>query len=311
MIDFYLRNLFKLLILIFVISSIKANERDEKLIIDELVKYFQSVDTDEDHQLTVDELARWIRKIHNIIIDDNVDTQWANVEKEITEEHTWTDYELSKKETVTWEVYKKRIFEDHLEEQRHLGIKKTDDEIKNEFENIVERFEKRWKLADEDGTGYLVKEEFKFYLHPEESNNETILAGAVEDLKNDLDKNSDSNVSFEEYLQHIKSMSSDEEKRETEFIEVNKENFELNLDKNKNGILDLDEIKDWVKPDYDKYKLEAANLLEQTDYNRDNELQLEELIEGFDRFYNLLPPKFYESLNERNGRSESIKHDEF
>lgn len=92
---------------------------------------------------------------------------------------------------------------------------------------------------------------------------------------------------------------------------MNKDNFQLNLDKNKNGVLDLDEIRAWMVPDYDKYKMEAASLMEQTDLNRDNELQLEELIDSYDKFYNLLPPKFYETLNERPVKSRHVKHDEF
>lgn len=66
-------------------------------------------------------------------------------------------------------------------------------------------------------------------------------------------------------------------------------------------------------PDYEKYKLEASHLMEQTDLNRDNELQLEELIEGFDKFYNLLPPKFYSTLDSRNNpdQQKTPEHDEF
>lgn len=219
MINFYLKSLLKLVILVTLISITRCENEDEILIKEELVKYFQSIDSDEDRQLTVDELARWIRKIHNMIIDENVDAQWVNVDKEITEEHTWTDYEMTKRETVTWESYKRRIYEDHLEDQKRNSGRPAE-EIEKEFDTIVSRFEKRWHLADDDGTGYLVRDEFKYYLHPEESTNETILAGAVEDLKYDLDKDQDGTVSFEEYFEHIKSISSEEEKREPEFEEV-------------------------------------------------------------------------------------------
>ena len=100
--------------------------------------------------------------------------------------------------------------------------------MEDEFNQIVARFERRWRLADEDGTGYLTKDEFKYYLHPEESKNETILAAAVEDLKDDLDKNKDGSVSFEEYFEHIKGVSSEEEKNEPDFEQVSLlTNYEL------------------------------------------------------------------------------------
>ena len=218
--SFYLQSVLKLLLLFSIVDLMNAENEDERLIKEELVKYFQSVDGDEDHHLTLDELARWIRKIHNIVIDENVNAQWKNLDKEIVEEHTWVDYELARKETVTWESYKKRIYQDHLEDQRALNSKRPKEEIENEFNQIVVRFEKRWKLADEDGTCYITKDEFKFYLHPEESKNETILNPAAEDLRDDLDRNHDGIVSFDEYFDHIKSISSEEERQEPDFEQV-------------------------------------------------------------------------------------------
>ena len=263
--SFCLKSVLSLVLLFLTAGRIKAENEDERLIKEELVKYFQTVDSDEDHHLTMDELARWIRKIHNIVIDENVSAQWRNLDKEIVEEHTWVDYELARKETVTWESYKKRIYQDHLEDQKAMNNKRSKEEIENEFNQIVARFEKRWKLADEDGTGYLTKEEFKIYLHPEESKNETVLNAAAEDLRDDLDRNHDGVVSFDEYFDHIKSISNEDERQEPDFeqvgqvfllkrdssnrislAQINKENFEVHLDKNKNGILDLDEIKTWM-----------------------------------------------------------------
>lgn len=85
------------------------------------------------------------------------------------------------------------------------------------------------------------------------------------------------------------------------------------MDKNKNGILDLDELKTWLIPDFDKYRMEAAQLMEMVDLDKDNELQLEELINGFDKFYNLLPPKFWAKMNARTEGVSSSRptHDEF
>lgn len=220
---FFFKSFLRLLILISVLNLIRTENEEEKMIKEELVRYFQSVDSDEDRQLTIDELARWKKKIHNLIIDDNVNAQWANLYKEVIEENTWVDYEMSRKEVINWENYKKKIYSDHLED--HSDDPRPKDEIENEFNQIVARFEQRFNLADEDGTGYLTKEEFKFYLHPEESKNETIINAAVEDLKRDLDSNNDGQVSFDEYLEHIKSISNEEEKQDPDFFQVNFKNF--------------------------------------------------------------------------------------
>lgn len=157
--NFYLNCFLKVLIFSSILNFVRPENREERLIKEELVKYFQTIDGDEDHQLTVDELARWIRKIHNIIIEENVSVQWANIDKEIVEEHTWQDYEMTKRETVNWENYRKRIYDDYFEDHKASGDKRSKEELENEFNHIVARFEKRWKLADEDGTDYLVKEE--------------------------------------------------------------------------------------------------------------------------------------------------------
>ena len=50
---FYLKSFLKLFILISIINLIRSDTDEERLIKEELVKYFQSTDSDEDHQLSV------------------------------------------------------------------------------------------------------------------------------------------------------------------------------------------------------------------------------------------------------------------
>lgn len=66
---------------------------------------------------------------------------------------------------------------------------------------MIRRAERRWKNADVDGDGSLSKNEFRDFIHPEESQRAGRVAvlEAMEDM--DTDKNKE--VSLEEYMTHL------------------------------------------------------------------------------------------------------------
>ncbi|KAG8181649.1 hypothetical protein JTE90_017007 [Oedothorax gibbosus] len=68
---------------------------------------------------------------------------------------------------------------------------------------MIRRAERRWKNADTDGDGSLSEDEFRDFIHPEESQR----AGgvAVIEAMDDTDKNGE--VSLEEYMEHLNKVS--------------------------------------------------------------------------------------------------------
>ena len=63
---------------------------------------------------------------------------------------------------------------------------------------MEDRDRRRWDLADENKDGKLEQEEFKNFLHPEES--EHMRDVVVQETFEDIDTNGDEQISLEEYI---------------------------------------------------------------------------------------------------------------
>merc|ERR1712096_21579 len=134
----------------------------------------------------------------------------------------------------------------------------------NSLQEMVDRDDRRWRQADQDGDGSLNIVEFQAFLHPEadEKMGDVVLTEIIEDM--DLDR--DGYVNLEEYIRDIL----DDEEHEPELEENEKKNFMENLDKNKDGVLDRKEVKDWILPvQYDFAHAEAEYLVNVSDKNED------------------------------------------
>lgn len=63
-----------------------------------------------------------------------------------------------------------------------------------------------------------------------------------------------------------------EDEAEPEWIQVEIENFKLFRDKNKDNVLDREEVNDWILPsDYDHSLNEAKHLIYEADENKVNQ----------------------------------------
>jgi len=147
------------------------------------------------------------------------------------------------------------------------------------LQEMVDRDKRRWRQADQDSDGSLNIVEFQAFLHPEadEKMAEVVLTELIEDM--DLDH--DGLVNQEEYIRDIFN----EEEHEPELEENEKRNFLENLDFNKDGLLDRNEVKAWILPvQYDFAKAEAEYLVEVTDKNEDKLLTKHEILDNYKVF---------------------------
>jgi len=107
-------------------------------------------------------------------------------------------------------------------------------------EKMVEDDKETFEAADLDKDGYLDAEEFKAYTHPEETPRmfPLLLTQALKDK--DIDQ--DGYVSFQEFIGD-RATSKDKE-----WLLIEKDKFDFEHDKNKDGRLDADEILSWLVP---------------------------------------------------------------
>ncbi|XP_064478069.1 calumenin-A-like [Ornithodoros turicata] len=264
---------------------------DPELVKKHLEKLFdEELDTDKDRYVTSAELRAYLKLFHSKLVYDNIDKQWLYFDKEMNE------VEPGKK-VLKWESYSKITFpEKDLDEPGEDGTTAR---------QMQERTERRWKMADANGDGALDKAEFKNFLHPEEDEKarHVVVIEATELMDND--KNGD--VSLAEYMTHLKKVSGPEKGKEAAWEQAQQSHFSTYLDKDKDGVLNESEMKDWVLPTHDREEGEAWRLISVGDANQDTKLTKEEVTAVPDYFMGILPHEFWQ----QEGHAGSVKHDEF
>ncbi|VDI68875.1 calumenin-like isoform X2 [Mytilus galloprovincialis] len=235
------------------------------------------IDKNKDGEITEEELREWIQYVQKRYITTDTDRMWK-------------DHDIQG-DTLVWEAYKKRTygFEDDHNDENSPNFS---------YKDMINRDERRWKAADKNKDGKLDKTEFSDFLHPEEA--EHMRDIVVQETMEDIDKDKDGYISLEEY---IGDMWPNKDGEEPEWVKSEREQFNTYRDKNSDGKMDHEEVKDWIiPPDYDHTDAESKHLIYESDTNKDGKLSKEEIIEHYDTFVGSQATDFGEALT---------RHDEF
>ena len=117
----------------------------------------------------------------------------------------------------------------------------------------------------------------------------------------DIDKDGDGQISLDEYIGDMYSGDSGE--AEPDWVKTEREQFTQFRDKNGDGVMDLEEVKEWIIPaDFDHSEAESKHLIFEADEDQDGQLTKEEILEKYDLFVGSQATDFGEALT---------RHDEF
>lgn len=247
-----------------------------------LSKIVDQIDKDKDNFVTQKELEEWIQYTQKRYILNDVERQWKA-------------HNPDEKELLTWEDYK-NITYGYLDENEDASTEETG----ISYTEMMKRDKRRWQTADKNGDNALSKEEFGDFLHPEEASHmhDIVLTETLEDI----DKNKDGKISIEEYIGDMFG-GSDRPEDEPDWVKNEREQFNNYRDKDKDGYLDREEIRNWILPlDYNHSEAEARHLIHESDINKDGKLTKEEILEKYDVFVGSQATDFGEALT---------NHDEF
>ncbi|XP_046488207.1 calumenin [Neodiprion pinetum] len=242
------------------------------------------IDKDKDGFVTQEELKDWIKYTQQRYIQDDVDRQW-------------TTHNPEDKEKLPWQEYRSLVYGFMDDAGDDLPEKTEDDNFS--YAAMLKRDRRRWSVADKDGDDALTKEEFTGFLHPEESDDMRDVV--VLETMEDIDKDADGKISVTEYIGDMYRGGADEE--EPEWVKNEREQFSTYRDKDGDGFMDVEEVKNWIIPaDFDHAEAESRHLIYEADGDADQKLTKEEILEKYDIFVGSQATDFGEAL---------ARHDEF
>lgn len=118
----------------------------------------------------------------------------------------------------------------------------------------------------------------------------------------DIDRDGDGQISLEEYIGDMYRGDGGEE-GEPDWVKHERAQFEEHRDTNKDGHMDLQEVRDWIIPaDFDHSEAEAKHLIFEADADQDLKLTKDEILDKYDLFVGSQATDFGEALT---------RHDEF
>jgi len=131
----------------------------------------------------------------------------------------------------------------------------------------------------------LNRDELTGFLHPETQDHTKVIT-ALETIE-DMDKDKDNTISLSEFMDDLTVQIPNDKKLddEPEWLKEERKNFTEIHDTNKDGKLDVDEVKRWIFPPEEDYLTgEATHLIKEADANGDGKLTKEEMLEKYDSF---------------------------
>jgi len=235
------------------------------------------IDKDGNGLINLEELQRWIQFVQEREVMEDTERQWEEKRKDAGEQ-------------VSWEAYKKDVYG---------FIDTEDEEVGYNFKPMMDRDYRRWQKADSDGDGNLTKLEFQAFLHPEDAEHMRDIM-VIETLE-DMDTDKDGSLSLDEYIGDMyKELPGDSE---PDWVTQEKTLFGTERDKDGDGFMSFEEVKQWIIPDdFDHSLGEAKHLIVKADVNGDSFLSKEEVLDQYDMFVGSSATQFGEVLR---------RHDEF
>uniref|UniRef100_A0A914W1Y2 Reticulocalbin-3 n=1 Tax=Plectus sambesii TaxID=2011161 RepID=A0A914W1Y2_9BILA len=214
------------------------------------------MDADGDGFVSKQELTNWIHK------------SMLALDQEETEER-FSDVDENKDDRVSWEEYAHDAFGDDDEENK---LSSDPEDVK-----LMEEDRSYFKAADKDNDGTLDRLEFSAFQNPEhhEHMHETL----IEVTLKEKDTNKNGQIEFKEFMGDVG------DNRESEWYNVEKERFEKDYDKNKDGVLDRSEMRAWLIPDTMQTSVEEMeHLFNQADNDKDGRLSYDEITDEYRLF---------------------------
>uniref|UniRef100_A0A914HVY5 Reticulocalbin-3 n=1 Tax=Globodera rostochiensis TaxID=31243 RepID=A0A914HVY5_GLORO len=251
-----------------------------------LAKLVPKMDLNSDGQVEEGELREHINFMQKRYVNNDVERTWKNYKEE-----------QLKDGLLDWQDYRNLVY----------GKQQEGQEMAPEYTRMIERDERRWKVADYNSDGKLDRTEYGCFMHPEDCDHMRDIV--VQETVEDIDKDKDGFVDMAEYIGDMYRPDDYPELngKEPEWVQSERDMFKEHRDKDKDGKLNKDEMRDWVMPlNFDHADAEAKHLLHIADDNKDGKLSPEEILNHYDTFVGSQATDYGEQLQKHD--PADLKH---
>jgi Ca2+-binding EF-hand superfamily protein len=256
-------------------DEFSGNEMD----FENFTKLSKKMDADGDGKVTSAELRKWIEHVSHKSAQHHAHLKWTDLLADVRREESPTV------DTITWDLYKTALISKENADDKALLREQT-----------------RWKAADADGDGRLSQAEFVALVHPELfAHMEKTL---VEETLEDMDKNHNGRIERDEFLDDVLKQEADgefgQDASDSEWLQSEREHFDTQYDRNRDGSLDYDEILLLLRPEASGHQdEEVAHLMSSADADKDGVLSMDEILsdKGREAFGSSLATDFGEAAH--------------
>merc|ERR1712130_87403 len=247
------------------LEKLNALSKEDKI---RMIKtIMKTMDLNNDTFLEPQEIHSWIHYLEQSKVIHDAHNDIQQFDKDGDEKVSKEEYD---RENVEW-----------LEDPEHSkGLTQEDiDHIKAAHERDARRF----IGADVDADGALNINEFVAFLHPyTQANMKHVLA--VEAME-DLDTDKDGQVDIDEFINHItSSIENPVDPADPNWLDREREHFIDELDKDGDGMLNDEEMEQWVKEGRSHLDFATDHLLKTSDADQDGKLSEAEVVENYHHF---------------------------
>jgi len=213
------------------------------------------IDKDNNGSLTIDELKTHIEYMSHRYVEEDAKRCWSMHTRYIIDGNfNWTGYM-----------------------QSYFGTQDPKEIKDPQYQKLYRKDKRRWRMADGNQDDVLDLVEFRCFVHPESCPHTKILR--VDETLDDMDRNKDDYVTFDEYILSTFPVKEDDLKAMPEWMQYELNVFQTWRDKNNDTKMDRNEIREWLMPsDYDSGLAEARHLLALADDDKDGVLSYDEIV---------------------------------
>eukprot|EP00794_Sanderia_malayensis_P015719 gene15719-17304_t len=213
-----------------------------------LRKIVTKIDKNGDSFVSHDELFDWIEVQRTRYMWDMIDDHIKQDDKNNDGKLTWKEYKAA-----------------------HYGEWDDESSMDETLKKRVKKDEHKFEQADTNKDGFIERQEFIYFRHPEESQHMQDIA--TDEVLDDIDQNADRKIDLKEFLGQY-----NDENEAPDWVVQDRKHFRDTLDKNKDGFLDYEEVKAWVVPNKKESQKEAAHLIDSADDDADGKLTADEIV---------------------------------